>query len=83
MSGQQVGPIDQYSQRRRRELLDRIAELESERHSLYGALREAEDHGELEGIFDADERRTGPDGWDTENEVRWAAERLGTKGNVT
>lgn len=34
MSGQQVGPMAQYSQRERRELLSRIAELEGERDGI-------------------------------------------------
>ncbi len=51
----------------------RIAELEAERDGLYDNVRLSEDVGVEEGMFDEDERRTGPNGWDVENETRWQA----------
>jgi hypothetical protein len=47
VSGQQVGPMAQYSQRERRELLERVAELE--RHL---AASHAETWGELESTVE-------------------------------
>lgn len=48
-----------------------ILRLGKERNRLYDALRLAEDCGEEMGEFDAEERWTGPEGWDTKNEERW------------
>lgn len=52
-----------------------LAKVERERDELYDLVRLSEDAGVEEGLFDEEERRSGPNGWDVENEKRWLAER--------
>lgn len=57
-----------------------FVELVRERDDLYDVVRMSEDAGVEEGLFDEDERRTGPSGWDTANEARWLAKDQSEKG---